>query len=105
MREEPWLLLAAVIAGVTSGILVAVFAKKGNGVAARLARCSIGFMVAIVWIMAIADEVVEVLTVRLTLSIVSLCHHTKLQYMRMIDLWHYLWTLRRHHRNHNLRNG
>ncbi len=63
MTHEPWLLLAAGITGLTSAILVAVFAQKGNNVPARLARCSMGFVVAIVWIMAIADEVVEVLTV------------------------------------------
>lgn len=42
-------------------ILVAVFSLKGEHPTARLARCSMGFIVAIVWIMAIADEVVEVL--------------------------------------------
>ena len=48
------------------GVLVAVFAQKGTHPTARLARCTMGFVVAIVWIMAIADEVVEVLQVNLT---------------------------------------
>ncbi|OCH95399.1 hypothetical protein OBBRIDRAFT_745596 [Obba rivulosa] len=60
-QHEPWLLLAAGISGLTIGILVAVFADKGTHPTAQLARCSMGFVVAVVWIMAIADEVVEVL--------------------------------------------
>ncbi|CAL1716757.1 unnamed protein product [Somion occarium] len=60
-EHEPWLLLAAGVSGATFGILVAVFAKHGETSAARLARCAMGFIVAIVWIMAIADEVVQVL--------------------------------------------
>ncbi|KAL4252330.1 Ca(2+):cation antiporter (CaCA) family protein [Abortiporus biennis] len=59
--HEPWLLLAAGIAGAAFAIMVAVFAKHGDSSAARLTRCTMGFIVAIVWIMAIADEVVEVL--------------------------------------------
>ena len=65
--QEPWILLATGIAGAAMGILVAVFAHQGDHPAARLARCTMGFVVAIVWIMAIADEVVEVLQVRLSL--------------------------------------
>ncbi|EMD34076.1 hypothetical protein CERSUDRAFT_117589 [Gelatoporia subvermispora B] len=60
-QHEPWLLLAAGIAGLTVGTLVAVFADKGTHPTSQLARCTMGFMVAVVWIMAIADEVVEVL--------------------------------------------
>lgn len=41
-----------------------VFADKGAHPTAQMARCSMGFLVAIVWIMAIADEVVNVLQVR-----------------------------------------
>lgn len=41
-----------------------VFSDTGSHPSALLARCVMGFMVAVVWIMAIADEVVEVLTVR-----------------------------------------
>ena len=61
--QEPWILLATGIAGTAVGILVAVFAHRGEHPAARLVRCTMGFIVAIVWIMAIADEVVEVLQV------------------------------------------
>ncbi|KAH9838235.1 Sodium/calcium exchanger protein-domain-containing protein [Rhodofomes roseus] len=60
--HEPWLLLATGVAGFTVGILVLVFSDKGSHPTALLARCIMGFMVAVVWIMAIADEVVEVLT-------------------------------------------
>ncbi|GJE99905.1 sodium/calcium exchanger protein-domain-containing protein [Phanerochaete sordida] len=59
--KEPWLLLAAGIAGAATAILVAVFSGTGETQGARLARCTMGFIVAMVWIMAIADEVVEVL--------------------------------------------
>ncbi|KAH8100846.1 Sodium/calcium exchanger protein-domain-containing protein [Cristinia sonorae] len=59
--QELWLLLAAGVSGLAVAVLVAVFAKTGESPAARLARCTMGFVVAIVWIMAIADEVVEVL--------------------------------------------
>lgn len=64
-RHEPWLLLAAGVAGTALAILVAVFAKDGSSAGSRLIRCSMGFAVAVVWIMAIADEVVEVLKVRI----------------------------------------
>jgi solute carrier family 24 (sodium/potassium/calcium exchanger), member 6 len=57
------LLVAAGIGGFAVAILVAVFADKGDHVLSRMARCSMGFLVAIVWIMAIADEVVNVLQV------------------------------------------
>ncbi|KAH7930172.1 hypothetical protein BV22DRAFT_1191449 [Leucogyrophana mollusca] len=56
-----WLLLGTGIAGVATGLLVLIFADGGAHPTARMARCSMGFLVAIVWIMAIADEVVNVL--------------------------------------------
>ena len=56
---------AAGIAGAATAILVAVFAGSGETAGGRLTRCTMGFIVAMVWIMAIADEVVEVLQVRL----------------------------------------
>lgn len=46
------------------GVLVAVTADRGDHPTFRMARTSMGFFVAIVWIMAIADEVVNVLQVR-----------------------------------------
>ncbi|KZT72979.1 hypothetical protein DAEQUDRAFT_684507 [Daedalea quercina L-15889] len=61
-KHELWLLLATGVAGFTVGILVLVFSNTGSHPTALLARCIMGFMVAVVWIMAIADEVVEVLT-------------------------------------------
>jgi solute carrier family 24 (sodium/potassium/calcium exchanger), member 6 len=61
---EPWLLLAAAVAGAAVAILVVVFGGTGESSSARLARCTMGFIVAVIWIMAIADEVVEVLQVR-----------------------------------------
>lgn len=64
VRHELALLLATGISGLAVGILVVVFSEKGASPAAQLARCVMGFMVAVVWIMAIADEVVEVLQVR-----------------------------------------
>lgn len=63
MKHEPWLLLAIGVAGIAVGILVLVFSDTGSHSTALLVRCIMGFMVAVVWIMAIADEVVEVLTV------------------------------------------
>lgn len=63
--HKPWMLLATGISGTAVGILVAVFSHHGEHPSARLARCTMGFIVAIVWIMAIADEVVEVLQVRI----------------------------------------
>ncbi|CAL1710949.1 unnamed protein product [Somion occarium] len=60
-KHEPWFFLAAGVAGTIVAILVAAFAHRGDSPAACLARCAMGFVVAIVWVMAIADEVVEVL--------------------------------------------
>ncbi|KAH8994874.1 Sodium/calcium exchanger protein-domain-containing protein [Lactarius akahatsu] len=47
--------------GVLFRIPVFLFAIKGDNQVWLLARCSMGFLVAMVWIMAIADEVVNVL--------------------------------------------
>ena len=60
-----WVLLGAGIVGLAVGVLVMAFARDGEHRLARAARCSMGFFVAMVWIMAIADEVVNVLQVRL----------------------------------------
>ncbi|KDQ24471.1 hypothetical protein PLEOSDRAFT_1067296 [Pleurotus ostreatus PC15] len=56
-----WILLATSLAGVTIAILVVVFGGKGNHTSTRTARCFMGFFVAIVWIMAVADETVNIL--------------------------------------------
>ena len=50
--------------GVAAGLLVLVFADDSVHPIARMAQCSMGFLVAVVWIVAIADEVVNVLHVR-----------------------------------------
>ncbi|KAH7341769.1 Sodium/calcium exchanger protein-domain-containing protein [Rhizoctonia solani] len=60
-KHVAWYILAASLCGVSVSTLTAVFANDGKNPAARLARCFIGFGVAMVWIMAIADEVVQVL--------------------------------------------
>lgn len=42
---------------------MALFAGKGDNRGWLLVRCTMGFLVAVVWIMAIADEVVSILQV------------------------------------------
>jgi len=49
------------VAGFTVAVLTLIFSDRGDNITARMARCSMGFIVAVVWIMAIADEVVNVL--------------------------------------------
>ncbi|KAH9945222.1 Sodium/calcium exchanger protein-domain-containing protein [Epithele typhae] len=61
VAHEGWLLLATSGAGFAAAILVMVFADTGRSPASQLTRCAMGFIVAVVWIMAIADEVVKVL--------------------------------------------
>ncbi|KAG6330490.1 hypothetical protein ID866_8599 [Astraeus odoratus] len=56
-----WFLAGTAIGGVAIGLLVVVFSDEKAHPTAQMARCSMGFLVAIVWIMAIADEVVNVL--------------------------------------------
>ena len=63
-----WLYIATLVAGLIIGALVIIFADTGLGAAGRMTRCSMGFLVSIVWIMAIADEVVNVLQVDILLS-------------------------------------
>ncbi|KAJ1307529.1 hypothetical protein OPQ81_001627 [Rhizoctonia solani] len=60
-KHVAWYIFAACMCGLSVSTLTAVFANDGKNPAARLARCFIGFGVAMVWIMAIADEVVQVL--------------------------------------------
>ncbi|KZT22363.1 hypothetical protein NEOLEDRAFT_1119658 [Neolentinus lepideus HHB14362 ss-1] len=60
-EQQVWLSLAAGVAGLACATMVAVFSDRGEHPTARLARCTMGFFVAVVWIMAIADEVVNVL--------------------------------------------
>lgn len=88
-----WLIIAAVVAGLTVAILVLVFADTGIHPAARMARCSMGFFVAIVWIMAIADEVVQVLQVSSTIVLGAGCSLTS----SITDLWLHLRFIRCNH--------
>ncbi|CAE6416202.1 unnamed protein product [Rhizoctonia solani] len=67
-KHVAWYILAASLCGVSVSTLTAVFANDGKNPAARLARCFIGFGVAMVWIMAIADEVVQVLQASVSLG-------------------------------------
>lgn len=64
MEHEMWLLLATTVAGAAAAVLVLIFSNSGEHPTMRILRCSMGFFVAIIWIMAIADEVVGVLRVR-----------------------------------------
>lgn len=98
--REPWLLLAAGVTGSAIGILVAVFGKNGESSGARLARCTMGFIVAVVWIMAIADEVVEVLQVSLNFSVVI---YRKLS--RALDVRIDFRPLRRYYWSDHIRDG
>ncbi|KAG9046796.1 hypothetical protein FS837_003614 [Tulasnella sp. UAMH 9824] len=50
-------LLAAVASGAAAATLVIMFSKNGKNPAGRIVRSLMGFVVAMVWIMAIADEV------------------------------------------------
>ena len=73
---EQWLLLGIGLAGLTAGILVALFSGKGDNRGWLLVRCTMGFFVAVVWIMAIADEVVSILQVsKRNMSIWDLNEH------------------------------
>ncbi|KAG2133642.1 Sodium/calcium exchanger protein-domain-containing protein [Suillus bovinus] len=55
------LALGTTVGGLAVAALVLVFADGRSHPTARMARCSMGFLVAIAWIMAIADEAVNVL--------------------------------------------
>lgn len=58
-------LLAAgtALGGFVLALLVVAFPSMGLYPAAQMARCSMGFVVSVVWIMAISDEVVNLLQV------------------------------------------
>ncbi|KAJ7773220.1 Sodium/calcium exchanger protein-domain-containing protein [Mycena metata] len=60
-KHQTWALLSAGIVGFAASVLVALFVENGEHPSFRMTRCSMGFIVAVVWIMAIADEVVKVL--------------------------------------------
>ncbi|KAG6374526.1 Sodium/calcium exchanger protein-domain-containing protein [Boletus reticuloceps] len=56
-----WLLAGTGLGGFVLALLVLAFSNVSSHPTAQMARCSMGFFVAVVWIMAIADEVVNVL--------------------------------------------
>jgi len=57
----PWPELAIFVAGVSAAVLMLVFVDELTDQRVRLALCLMGFAASMVWIMAIADEVVQVL--------------------------------------------
>lgn len=61
---EASIMIAVAVSGFAIGTLVLIFAGDGEHPTTKMARCSMGFFVAVVWIMAIADEVVDILKVR-----------------------------------------
>ncbi len=88
---EQWLLLGIGLAGLAAGTSVALFAGKGDNRGWILVRCTMGFLVAVVWIMAIADEVVNILQVsKANMSIWGLNKYR-------LDLRLYLWIVRCDH--------
>ena len=87
--------------------MVAVFGGDGESTTARLARCTMGFVVAVVWIMAIADEVVKVLQVRTTFppffSLQPDSLLSPLAHIAHVDFRVHLWAVRCYHWAHHLR--
>ncbi|KAG6374483.1 Sodium/calcium exchanger protein-domain-containing protein [Boletus reticuloceps] len=60
-RHIQWILAGTALGGSVLALLVFVFSGVSSRPAAQMARCSMGFLVSIMWIMAIADEVVNLL--------------------------------------------
>ena len=94
-----WLSIATLVIGLAFGTLVMIFADTGLSAAGRMIRCSLGFLVSIVWIMAIADEVVNVLQVGsfflTTFVLTKFCPNQ--------DVRFHFWTLGCHYWSYNLR--
>ena len=114
VKHEGPLVLATGVAGFTAAIIVSVFADTGHSRPAQLARCAMGFFVAVVWIMAIADEVVNVLKVITSLQSVKLNPYLPPPPLSPppsfsppppLDIRPHLRPLRRDHRAHDLRRG
>ncbi len=79
------------LAGLAAGIFVALFAGEGENRGWLLVRCTMGFLVAVVWLMAIADEVVNILQVSKANRIMwGLNEHR-------LDFRLYFWTVGRDH--------
>lgn len=113
-----FIILGTVVCGLAVAALVLVFSDGGSHPTARMVRCSMGFLVSIAWIMAIADEAVNVLQVRYIFSAISfsrtfrfvssplrqLCLSLVIL-MTYPDIWIHLWALGCHNRAHDLRRG
>ncbi|OCF45712.1 hypothetical protein I317_00615 [Kwoniella heveanensis CBS 569] len=56
-----WILLGTSLAGLAGAAVVILYSTDGSSYTWRLVRCSCGFICSMVWIAAIADEVVGVL--------------------------------------------
>ncbi|WWC65382.1 uncharacterized protein I303_108000 [Kwoniella dejecticola CBS 10117] len=56
-----WVLLASFVAGILAALATLYYATDGSSYTWRLVRCFCGFTCSMVWIAAIADEVVSVL--------------------------------------------
>ena len=89
MKHFPLYATVIGVAGAVAALLVLIFAGDGSDPAARVARCSMGFFVAMVWIMAIADEVVQVLQVRNTLRIFRNARYLLVFVDFRLNLWHF----------------
>jgi solute carrier family 24 (sodium/potassium/calcium exchanger), member 6 len=63
-EHETWIFLGTAASSLVLALVSVLFSKYAEHPMARLARCSMGFVVAVVWIRVIADEVVNVLQVR-----------------------------------------
>lgn len=63
-RRQMWALVGTGGVGTIAAGLVLLFAGRGDNPVGQLVRCFMGFFVSVIWIMAIADEVVNVLKVR-----------------------------------------
>lgn len=62
-RHLRLLVVGTAFGGFAFALLVLAFPSAGSRPIGQMARCSMGFLVSVMWIMAIADEVVNVLQV------------------------------------------
>ena len=63
MEYFRWIMLGSLIGGVLAAAGTMLYATDGSSRTWRLVRCFAGFICSMVWIAAIADEVVNVLQV------------------------------------------
>ena len=95
-----WLLAGTALGGFVLALLVLAFSNLGSHPVAQMARCSMGFLVSVVWIMAIADEVVNVLQVAVYNVSISNTHS---RVSAFPDIRVHLWAFGCYHRPHDLR--